>query len=172
MRLACMLVMMIAAIVGCRSAPASARLLNLQRAKSIFLLLIDYTEKNSEAPAKLDDLNGLSTRGTTYGGGDFRFLGPDRESTSEFLYYRPAYNLLEQIDRADASERLILVAGPDLDPPSGERLVVWSDGHAEYIPDVDFVRAVEEYRQKAEQAAVADTPPAASSAESEGANPE
>lgn len=143
--------MTIAAMVGCRSAPASARLLNLGRAKNVFLLIIDYTVDHSKAPKELSQLNGLTIGGASYGSQNFQFLGSDREPISEFLYYPPAGDFLEQLDSDDGFERSILLAGPEVDVPTGKRLVVWSDGRAEYVRDKDFERAVDDYHQRAGQ---------------------
>jgi len=140
-------VLLAVACFSCKSAPKTTRLINMGKAKNLFLLLLEYSESHGRMPNSIYQLDPESV-----GWGDlhptiadFRCVSNDRKHYADFLYFRR----LTPLDKLKPD--VIVLASPYVPQPGVERLIVQADGHAMYVSESVFELALSKDNEEGEQ---------------------
>jgi hypothetical protein len=131
--MSCLLLM-----IGCRSAPKTARVINGANGRVLFSLVAEYSAIHGRMPPNLYvlDFSNCSTGDHQTTIADLRSVSKDRKCETDFLYFWSPQRL-ETLD-----PQLIVLASPFPATSSDGRLVVRASGSSEFLSEYDFQQAM------------------------------
>jgi hypothetical protein len=123
---------------GCRSAPKSAEVINAANARTLAMLIYEYSTTRDAMPPSIYvlDLTNVRCGDRQARFSDLRCVSGDRKVEADFLYFRAAGSF----SKTDPDS--IVLASPFPSSPDKRRLVVTAAGKTAYLHDSEFLNAM------------------------------
>ncbi|MFT4175949.1 MAG: hypothetical protein QM627_04775 [Luteolibacter sp.] len=134
MKNAWLLLSILLVLSGCRSEPAGSAVLNVGRARNIFVLISDYSDAHGKMPPHLYVLHTITPNRPS--SESFTCLSHDKKAKADFLYFASSLKL-DQLP----SEAIVL-ASPFPATSKQGRYVLRASGRSEFLSENEFHQAM------------------------------
>lgn len=130
--------MFILLVGGCKSAPKSAGNINSANARTLAMLIYDYSTTHDAMPSSLYvlDLNAVRCGDRQVKFSDLSCVSEDRKTKADFLYFRSS-GKFSKVD-----PKMIVLASPFALGAGEQRLVVTASGTISYLNESEFLEGM------------------------------
>ena len=125
-------------VEGCKTAPKSAGVINAANARTLSILVCDYSTTHDAMPSNIYilDLSAVSCGDRHARFSDLRCVSGDKKNEADFLYFRSP----GRFSKVDPN--IIVLASPFAPALGDRRLVVTASGTTSYLNESEFLEAM------------------------------